>query len=324
MIEGVRLDGREDEVMAEDGSAAIETRGLVVRYGRKEAVDGLDLTVPRGSVYGFLGPNGAGKTTTIKTLLGLRRPVGGEARVLGYDVSYPKEGIEARARVGFASEVNSLYESMTVPRLCRLCRDLGRRWDQALVDRYLDVFGIPKGVRVRRLSKGQKAQLQLCLALGSNPELLILDEPTSGLDPVARRRFLKVLVGEVAAEGRTVFFSTHLLSDIEAVADTVGIIKSGKMLVSDDLDRLRQTHGLVRIVYGDKLPDGEIEALRGLPGVRSVEREGRAVKLRVRGDVEALLWALEKRPHRVVDVDATGMSLEDIFVAYVEEVGDGR
>ena len=111
-----------------------------------------------------------------------------------------------RARVEFSSEVNSLYEGMSVPQICVFCRDVSRRWDQGLVDRYLGVFGVPEETKIRKLSKGQKAQLQLCLALGSNPEVLILDEPTSGLDPVARRAFLKVLVGEVAAEGRTVFF----------------------------------------------------------------------------------------------------------------------
>jgi ABC-2 type transport system ATP-binding protein len=218
-------------------SAAIEMEDLVVDYGRKRAVDGLDMVVPRGSVYGFLGPNGAGKTSTIKTLMGFRKPNGGGAKVLGYDIV--EESLEVRARVGFASEVNSLYEGMRVPRISALCRDLSRDWDQDLVDRYIAVFGLPTDAKIRKLSKGQKAQLQLCLALGSNPELLILDEPTSGLDPVARRAFLKVLVGDVASEGRTVFFSTHLLSDIEAVADTVGIIKGGKLLASGDLDDMR-------------------------------------------------------------------------------------
>lgn len=253
---------------------AIETSSLVACYGRKKtAVDGLDLTVPRGSVYGFLGPNGAGKTTTIKTLMGFRRPDGGSARVLGYDVV--SESIEVRARVGFASEVDSLYGSMTVPRICRFCRDMSRSWDQALVDRYLGVFRLPTDTTVRKLSKGQRAQLQLCLALGSDPELLILDEPTSGLDQVARRAFLKVLVGEVAGEGRTVFFSTHLLSDIEAVADTIGIIKGGRLLVSGDLDTLRESHRTFRLAYAEAPPEEEIEALRELPGVRKIEREGR-------------------------------------------------
>ena len=306
--------------MPEDGRTAIEIEDLVVSYGRKRAVDGLSLRVSVGSVYGFLGPNGAGKTTTIKTLLGFRGPDGGSARVLGYDVV--DESIEVRARVGFASEVNSLYEYMSVPRLCAFCRDLSRRWDQDLVDRYLGVFGVPADMKVRKLSKGQKAQLQLCLALGSDPEVLILDEPTSGLDPVARRAFLKVLVGDVAAEGRTVFFSTHLLSDIEAVADTVGIIKGGRLLVSDELDRLRETHKTFRIAYAEVPPEEEMQDLRDLTGVMQVEREGRGVRLLVRGDVEAAELALRDRPHHVLDIDSVGMTLEDIFVAYVEDEGD--
>ncbi len=173
--------------------AAMETRGLVAGYGRREAVRGLDLTVPRGSVYGFLGPNGAGKTTTIKTLLGFRGADGGVARVLGYDAA--GKSLEVRARVGFASEVDGVYGGMTIRKLCRFCRDISRGWDQALVDRYLGVFGLREDVKARKLSKGQRVQLQLCFALGSDPELLILDEPTSGLDPLARRAFLKVLVG---------------------------------------------------------------------------------------------------------------------------------
>lgn len=192
------------------------------------------------------------------------------------------------------------------------------------MDRYLGVFALPTDTKVRKLSKGQRAQLQLCLALESDPELLMLDEPTSGLDPVARRAFLKVLVGEVAAEGRTVFFSTHLLSDIEAVADTIGIIKSGRLLVSGDLDGLRESHRVFRIAYAEVPPEEEIEALRRLPGVRGIEREGRGVRVGVRGDVDAVRRALESRPHELRDLDSTGMSLEDIFVAYVEEDGDDR
>ena len=311
---------RAERVPALVGDAAIQIEGLVVDYGRKRAVHGLDMVVPRGAVYGFLGPNGAGKTSTIKTLMGFRKPSGGSAKVLGYDVV--GESLEVRARVGFASEVDSLYGGMTVPRISALCRDLSRSWDQDLVDRYIGVFGLPVDAKIRKLSKGQKAQLQLCLALGGNPELLILDEPTSGLDPVARRAFLKVLVGEVAAEGRTVFFSTHLLSDIEAVADTVGIIKGGRLLVSGELDAMRESHRVFRIVYAEAPPEEEVRSLRDLAGVRQVEREGRGIRLRARGDVEAVERALGERPHPVVDMDSTGMSLEDIFVAYVEDEGD--
>jgi ABC-2 type transport system ATP-binding protein len=184
------------------------------------------------------------------------------------------------------------------------------------------VFGLPTDKKIRKLSKGQRAQLQLCLALGSDPEVLILDEPTLGLDPVARRAFLKVIVGEVAGEGRTVFFSTHLLSDIEAVADTIGIIKGGKLLASGDLDDLRESHRTFRIVYAEVPSEEEIEALKDLPDVRETEREGRGIRVGVRGDVQAVERALQSRPHEVRDVDSVGMSLEDIFVAYVEEDSD--
>ncbi|MCA1715497.1 MAG: ABC transporter ATP-binding protein [Actinobacteria bacterium] len=302
--------------------AAIETRDLVVRYGKKRAVAGLNLEVPRGTVYSFLGPNGAGKTTTIKTLLGFRSPNGGEARVLGYDVV--RESLEARARIGFSGEISSLYEHMNVIRLCKFCRDVSRSWDQPLVDRYLAIFGLPKETKVRRLSKGQKAQLELCLALGSDPELLVLDEPTSGLDPLVRRTFLAVLVGEVATAGKTVFFSTHVLSDVEAVADTVGIVKSGRMLVSGELDRLRETHKIFRVAYAEAPPGEEIRALRALPDVSQVKREGRSVRVRVRGEVEAVYRALQTRPYPVLDVDGIGMSLEDIFLEYIEEEGGVR
>lgn len=317
MMADTRTDG--EPRVPDHEQTAIEIQDLVVSYGRKRAVDGLSLRVPVGSVYGFLGPNGAGKTT-IKILLDFRGPDGGSARVLGHDIV--SESLEVRARVGFASEVNSLYEYMTVPRLCAFCRDVSRSWDQDLVDRYLGVFGVPTEKKVRKLSKGQKAQLQLSLALGCDPEVLILDEPTSGLDPMARRAFLKVLVGDVAAEGRTVFFSTHLLSDIEAVADTVGIIKSGRLLVSDELDSLRETHRTFRIVYAEAPPDDELSAIRALPGSKAVEREGRGVRLRVQGDVKAAERALRDRPYQVIDIDSVGMTLEDIFVTYVEDGND--
>ncbi len=150
-------DAQMERAPASEEDAAIQIDGLVVDYGRKRAVDGLDMTVPRGAVYGFLGPNGAGKTSTIKTLMGFRKPDGGSAKVLGYDVV--NESLEVRARVGFASEVNSLYEGMTVPRICRLCRDLSHGWDQDLVDRYIGVLGLPGDAKIRKLSKGQKAQL---------------------------------------------------------------------------------------------------------------------------------------------------------------------
>src|SRR5439155_17596646 len=171
--------------------AAIEINDLVVRYGPKRAVDGLSLSVPAGSVYGFLGPNGAGKTTTIKTLLGLRGPDGGSARVLGYDIV--AQSTELRARTGYVSEVNSLYDHLTVREMNDFCRSTARRWNQATVDRYVQMFGLPVKAKVRQLSKGMKRQLAFALAMGGDPDLLILDEPTAGLDPIARHELLNKL-----------------------------------------------------------------------------------------------------------------------------------
>ncbi len=301
----------------ERGVGAVEVEGLVVRYGSQRTVDGLSLSVPSRSVFGFLGPNGAGKTTTIKTLLGFRRPDAGSVRVLGYDAV--TESLEVRARVGFASQEDNLYSHMPVLSLCRFCRDISRQWDQALVDRYLRVFGVPREAKVRKLSEGRKAQLRLCLALGSDPEILILDEPTVGLDPVARRAFLKVLVGEVASKGRSVFFSTHLLSDVEEVADNVGIIQEGRLLAGGDLDDLRESHRVFRVTYAEAPPVQEMNALRSLPEVARIEHDGRRVRLWARGEVEVVERALKSRPRRVLDVDGSGMSLEDIFLVYMEE-----
>ncbi|HEX4715939.1 MAG TPA: ABC transporter ATP-binding protein [Ktedonobacteraceae bacterium] len=161
--------------------AAIALDHLVVRYGSRRAVNGLTLDVPRGSVFGLLGPNGAGKTTTIKTLLGFRPPTSGSARVLGYDIT--RQRLQMNAHIGFVSETNSLYLSMTIREILAFCRATARRWNQGVVERYLHLFGLPTNTHVRQLSKGMRTQLALCLALGSEPELLILDEPMTGLDP---------------------------------------------------------------------------------------------------------------------------------------------
>ncbi len=302
--------------------AAIEINNLAVSYGDKRAVDGLTLSVPTGSVYGFLGPNGAGKTTTIKTLLGFRQPNGGSAKVLGFDIV--TESLELRARVGYVSEVNSMYDYLTVPQMCDFCRATSRRWEQATVDRYLKMFGLPLKAKVRQLSKGMKSQLAFSLAMGSQPDLLILDEPTSGLDPIARHQLLNQLVGEVAAEGKTVFFSSHILSEVEAVTDWVGIINAGKLLVSSELDQLKSSQKVLKLIYAEAPPTNEVDALRALPGVVRVEQEGRSVRLVARGDVDALSHLLRERPYALRDVETVDLNLEDIFLEYMKEDGNGH
>ncbi|HEU5199422.1 MAG TPA: ABC transporter ATP-binding protein [Ktedonobacterales bacterium] len=302
--------------------AAITIEHLVVKYAERPAVNGLSLKVPAGTIFGFLGPNGAGKTTTIKALLGLRKPDAGSAKVLGYDAV--TESLEVRARVGYVSEVNSLYDYLTVPQHCAFCRSVSRQWDQAIVDRYVGTFGLPANVKVGKFSKGMKSQLALSLALGSNPDLLILDEPTSGLDPVARHEFLNKLVAEIAAQGKTIFFSSHILSEVEAVADWVGIIRDGKLVIADELDHLKQTQKVLKLTYAELPPPAEVAALRALPGVMSLAQEGRCVRLLTHGDVEALSQTIQARGYALRDVDTVDLNLEDLFLEYMKGDSNGR
>jgi len=303
-------------------TAAIEITNLVVNYGKHRAVDGLSFTVPAGAIFGFLGKNGSGKTTTIKAILGLRKLDGGSIRVLGYDAV--TQSMEVRARVGYVSEVNSLYDYLTIPQLCAFCRSVSRQWNQQVVDRYVRVFGLPTTTTVGRFSKGMKSQLALSLALGSNPDLLILDEPTAGLDPVARHDFLNKLVAEIAAEGKTVFFSSHILSEVEAVADWVAIIRDGTLVIADELDHLKQTQKVLKLTYAELPPPAEVEALRSLPNVMSLAQEGRSVRLLTQGDVEALTQTIQARPHALRDVDTVDLNLEDLFLEYMKEGSNGR
>jgi ABC-2 type transport system ATP-binding protein len=268
-------------------------------------------------VFGLLGANGAGKTSTIKTLLGFRTPTSGSARILGRDLV--RERVEINARIGYVSETNTLYLGMTVPQLCAFYRATSRRWDQGLVDRYLQLFHVPPRARVRGLSKGMRTQLALSLALGNEPDVVILDEPTTGLDPIARRAFLDVLMGDAAAAGKTIFFSSHVLADVESVVDSIAILRAGKLMVSGELDTLKQQHGQVRLSYDEPPSDEVLAALQRVPEVGQVEREGRSARVRIHGDVAKAVNALQavKTP---ATVDTTSLSLDDIFLYYAQEV----
>ena len=317
----MRVDG-DTSASRSPAAPAIEIHNLAVQYGPRRAVDDLSFTVPAGTIFGFLGPNGAGKTSTIKALLGFRPPAAGSARVLGYDVV--RDSLEVRARTGYVSEVHSLYDHLTIPQQAAFCRALSRRWDQAVVDRYIGLFGLPPRARVGQLSKGMKAQLALSLALGSAPDLLILDEPTAGLDPLARHEFLNTLVREVAAEGKTIFFSSHILSEVEAVADWVAIIRAGRLLVCDELDHLKQTQRVLKLTYAEMPPPDEIAALRALPAVARVEQEGRGVRIMARGDVDALAALVRARGGALRDVATVPLNLEDLFLEYMKDSRNGH
>jgi ABC-2 type transport system ATP-binding protein len=299
--------------------AAIEIENLTVSYGTTPVLKGLNLKVPIGSIFGFLGVNGAGKTTTIKTLLGFRRPDSGSARVLVYDVG--RQLREICMSVGYVSETNNLYDFLTISQLCDLSRDLHRRWNQGQVNRYLQMFGLPSNKRVKHFSRGMKSQLALCLALGNDPDLLILDEPTTGLDPVARQVFLTTLIKEVAAEGRTIFFSSHILSEVEAIADHVAVLHHGTIVLNGELDHLREKQKILRLVYAEQPPIEEMTVLRNLPGVRQLEQEGRAVRLRIEGNVDALVETVKAHPYMLRDLEVVAVPLDALLLEYMK--GDG-
>lgn len=292
--------------------AAIEIKNLVVGYGKKQVLDGLNLTVPAGSIFGFLGANGTGKTTTIKTLLGFRAPTSGTVRVLGYDSV--SQHVDICERIGYVSETSSLYNGMSISQICAFCRSMQTSWNQQHVDHYLSLFALPQREKVGRLSKGMKAQLALCLALGNNPDLLILDEPTAGLDPVARQLFLKILVNEIAVAGKTIFFSSHILSEIEAIADHVAVLREGRVVLNDEMDQLRAAHKLLRLVFMHTPPAQELQMLTSLPQVMRINQEGRTVQLHVHGDAQAVQAAIEQRPYTLLDSELLPVKLEDVLM----------
>lgn len=290
---------------------AIEIDQLFCTYGPKVAVDRLTLRVPTGSVYGFLGPNGAGKTTTIKTLLGLRNMQGGSVRMLNYDIT--THGLEARQRTGYLAETNNLYGYMKVGEMVETARRLSARWNSQTMSRYLELFNLSTGQKINKLSKGMKGQLALALALGSEPDLLILDEPTSGLDPLKRYEFLNQIVREVSQAGRTIFFSSHNLNEVEQIADRIAIINEGRLIVEDELDNLKLHEKAVKAAFDRPV---WVHDLENIPGVRHVMQEGRRFRLLVRGDAEAVAAELEKMGARTVEL--VEMNLEALFIAYLQ------
>ena len=315
----LEVQGSNPSLQMPSSGTAIQIENLTVNHGTTPVLKGLSLQVPIGSIFGFLGATGAGKTTTIKTLLGFRSPDGGSARVLGYDVSCQQR--EICMSVGYISETNSLYDFLTISQLCDLSRDMHRRWNQGSVDRYFQLFALPSNKRVNHLSKGMKSQLALCLALGNDPDLLILDEPTTGLDPISRQMFLTTLVREVAAAGKTIFFSSPLLSEVESIADHVAVLHDGSIVLSDELDHLRERQKMVKLVYMEQPPVEEMTLLRSLPGVRQLEQRERVVRLRIEGDTDALVGTIQARPYALRDVEVVAVRLEELLIEYLR--GDG-
>ena len=220
---------------------AIRVENLSKRFGKRAVVDGLSFEVPVGGVCGFLGRNGSGKTTTLRMLMNLIDPSGGHASLLGQDAR--RDHARLMQRVGYVPESPDLYDWMQVRELLRFTSRFYRHWNSSLVGSLLQRFGVDPQQRVRHLSRGTQAQVALALAMGHDPELLILDEPATGLDVLVRRNFLESIIQIVQQEGRSVLFSSHLVHEVERVADQIVVIDSGQLLVSARTEELKQEAG---------------------------------------------------------------------------------
>ena len=218
----------------------ISISGLTRRFGATTALASVSLSMPRGAVYGLVGANGAGKTTLIKHLLGLLRPDSGSVRVFGLDPI--AEPVAVLSRIGYLSEENDLPGWMRVDELTRYTRAFYPAWDDGYAEDLRHAFALDPNATIKSLSKGQKARAGLLVALAHRPELLVLDEPSSGLDPIVRRDILGAVMRTIADEGRTVLFSSHLLEEVEQVADHVTMISEGRIALSAPLDVIRQSH----------------------------------------------------------------------------------
>lgn len=291
--------------MSDTEQPAIEIRGVRKRFGRKPVLDDLTLTVRPGQTFAFLGRNGAGKTTAIRMLLGLLKPDAGSVRVLGMDPQ--RQSLEVRRRVGYLAEDQAMFGWMRVSELVSFMAPFYPTWDAGWAKQLAERFELPARTRVRHLSKGQGVRLGLLLALAHRPKLVILDDPTLGLDPIMRKEFLRDVVTYLQGENVTVFFSSHLLYEIDAVADTVAILDRGRIVRQADTDALREQ--VKRFV----VPAEAEQTLAGLPGLLDLARAGRQAAAVVE-DVNAALplVAAAGVPYEVVD-----LNLDEIFEAYV-------
>ena len=289
----------------------IETSDLRKTYDEVQALRGLSLQVPAGSIHGFLGRNGAGKTTTIKVLLGMARPTSGTARVFGLHADAPEASVDIRRRIAFVSDDKDLYDYMTVGEMIRFTAAFFPRWRADLEQRYLRSFELPLDRKIKALSRGTRTKLALLLALCRGAALLILDEPTSGLDPAMTEEVLQALVAHVASEEMTVFFSSHQIAEVDQIADHVAIIDRGRAVVTGALDDLRENYRRIQLVFDNDAPETAFRSR----GVERVRRKGRVLTVLSSAGAERILD--EARALHPVSVDVVPVTLKEIFLETV-------
>jgi ABC-2 type transport system ATP-binding protein len=293
--------------MAPEQPLVIETRDLVRRYGRTDAVNGLSLRVHPGRCYGFFGRNGAGKTTTIKCLLNLLRPTGGAVRVFGLDPA--RDDVAVKSRLAYVPDHVAFYPWMTVRDTLDYLASFRDRWNSDLELALLRQFRLDDGQKAMQLSKGQRTQLALVGAVAAEPDLLVLDEPTSGLDPIVRREFIQTVIGayqDAAPSTRTVFVSTHLIAEFEGLIDEFTIIDAGREVLTLDADAARAQHQKVYARFASEAPE------LAVAGGRLLRRRGREVEFIAAGDPQAVVDQLRARTPESIALEP--LTLEEIFV----------
>lgn len=285
--------------------SAVSVHHLRKAFGPHVVLDDVSFDIQTGQTFALLGRNGVGKTTIIRTLLGLLPADRGAIRVAGCDPA--TEPIELRRRVGYLAEDQSMYGWMTADELCRFLEPFYRQWDRALAANYLERFDIPHNVRIERLSKGQTVKLGLAVALAHSPQVAILDDPALGLDPVSRKEFNRDLIEHLQAEGRTVIYSSHLLDEVEAVADVVAILDQGRILRQGPTESIRED--VQRMI----VPRDVVQRRPPPVGLLDARRQGELFEIVVDG-APRFIEELSSTGHIV---EGIGMSLDDIFEAFV-------
>jgi ABC-2 type transport system ATP-binding protein len=289
-------------------TAIIETEKLTKSYGEHRGIIDVDLQIDEGEIFGFLGPNGAGKTTTIRTILDLIRPTSGRATIFGIDSS--TDPVAIHKRVGYIPGEFTLYDRLTGRQTIQYFANLRGGVDRAYQASLIERFDLDASRRFKEYSKGNKQKVGLIIALQHRPELLILDEPTSGLDPLVQQSFYE-LVREASAEGRTVFLSSHILSEVERTCDRVAIIRDGRLVKVDRVEALRDlAHHQIEVRFLDGVP---VAAFEGLPGVSEVMVEDHTLRMRVSGPVTPVVRAAAQ--YELLDFVSREPTLEETFLA---------
>ena len=283
----------------------IVVENLVKYFDGRCVLDGINLKVPQGCIYGLLGRNGAGKTTIIRILLGLEPPTRGQTFLL--DTESGELSAKLHSRIGYVAEGHNLIQNYRIGRLIQLCKDLSMSWNDEFFEHLIKKFRLPTDRKVKELSMGMRAELNLALALAIDPELLIFDDPTLGLDTIARRQFLELAIDLIQRQGRTILFSSHILSDVERIADRVGIFAAGKLVVDCPLEELKKRVKKLRVIFPEAPPSNLY-----LKEIVNQQIDGREMVITVanwNGQKQTVLDSFKPS-----SCTAIPMSLEDIFI----------